>query len=589
MANPNADFPTTVHDPTDISAYGQSALGKTAKKHTEVEGKQEAEIVAIEQKIGSGASTPAAGYFLKGTGAGTSAWSATEPKGDTGVTGAKGDTGVTGSQGGKGDTGSQGNKGDTGVTGSQGSKGDTGTTGASGAKGDTGVTGSQGAKGDTGTTGATGAKGDTGTTGATGAKGDTGATGSQGAKGDTGATGSQGAKGDTGATGSTGAKGDTGATGSQGAKGDTGTTGSQGAKGDTGSTGTTGAKGDTGVTGAKGDTGNFGGDSFAFTFSTTTTDTDPGNGKLQFNNATYSSVTTIYVDLLDTLGTDITAWLDSLDDVVNSITGVLKLYAISDNTKWVTFKINAWTTATGYRKLTVTYVASNGALTTTAGDTVMSFSPAGYKGDTGTTGSQGAKGDTGTTGSTGAKGDTGATGSQGSKGDTGSTGSTGAKGDTGTTGSTGAKGDTGSTGAKGDTGSLSLTPAPGTDRTASGLTASLTAGETLVFGSICYIGSTGKVYKAKADVIAKASALYMCVDQDGVATDGTGTFMILGYARLDAWNWTVGGLLYLDAANYGYAVQTAPSATDQVIQILGQATHADRLFFSPQLVQVEHT
>ena len=35
--------------------------------------------------------------------------------------------------------------------------------------------------------------------------------------------------------------------------------------------------------------------------------------------------------------------------------------------------------------------------------------------------------------------------------------------------------------------------------------------------------------------------------------------------------------------------QTAPSATDDVIQIVGVATHADRMFFNPSLVQVEHT
>lgn len=340
----------------------------------------------------------------------------------TSISGPPGNVGATGPQGVIGDTGVQGNVGVTGATGATGTTGATGSQGATGATGATGTTGATGA-GVTGATGATGTTGTTGLTGATGAAGSPGgATGPAGVNGATGATGPQGATGDPGgATGATGAAGSAGGTGLTGATGATGTTGSAGAVGATGATGATGTTGGTGATGA---TGALGGDSFTFTFSTTTTDADPGAGTLRFNNATYSSVTTLYIDLLDSGGTDLTAWIDSLDDATGATKGNIKIFSKSDPTKWATFLLTAWTTATGYRKLTVTYVASAGALTTTAADTVFTFSPAGGQGSTGATGSTGTSGTAGATGATGAS-TTGATGATGSTGTAGITGATG--------------------------------------------------------------------------------------------------------------------------------------------------------------------
>jgi hypothetical protein len=116
-----------------------------------------------------------------------------------------------------------------------------------------------------------------------------------------------------------------------------------------------------------------GGDGFRFTYSTTTADADPGAGTFRGNNATLSSVTALFVDLAEFGATDVTAWLDSLDDQGSAILGRIRLQSISDATKWIVYNLTAWTTATGYRKLTVTYVAGPGGLTTTAGDTFLSF------------------------------------------------------------------------------------------------------------------------------------------------------------------------------------------------------------------------
>lgn len=74
MANPTADFPTAIHADTDTTAFASTALGSSTPTHTQVEGKQEEELKAVQTKVGTGSSTPTASKVLRGTGTGTSAW-----------------------------------------------------------------------------------------------------------------------------------------------------------------------------------------------------------------------------------------------------------------------------------------------------------------------------------------------------------------------------------------------------------------------------------------------------------------------------------------------------------------------------------
>jgi hypothetical protein len=74
VANPSADYPTSVHSETDVSAFSQQNLGETSPTHTQLEGKQETELIAVQTKLGTGSSTPTDGKFMIGSGAGSSAW-----------------------------------------------------------------------------------------------------------------------------------------------------------------------------------------------------------------------------------------------------------------------------------------------------------------------------------------------------------------------------------------------------------------------------------------------------------------------------------------------------------------------------------
>lgn len=234
--------------------------------------------------------------------------------------------------------------------------------------GSVGATGPAGSAGGQGATGATGVQGATGTP--------AGATGNTGVAGATGATGTAGATG-AGATGATGVQGATGSPG--GATGATGPAGSPGgATGPTGVAGATGGAGETGATGADGDPGPFGGGvAIGYTFSTTTTDSDPGNGNLRLSNATQSSATVIRADLLDNLGNDVTAILDTFDDSTSTVKGYIRL-ATQDLLNWIVFKVTAVASPTGYRNISVTFVDSSASSPFTDGEDIwLLFTPSG--------------------------------------------------------------------------------------------------------------------------------------------------------------------------------------------------------------------
>ena len=131
----------------------------------------------------------------------------------------------------------------------------------------------------------------------------------------------------------------------------------QGDKGDTGSTGSTGSTGAAGVPG------------IAMTWSSSTSDADPGSGKIAFNNGTVSSVSILYVDDADDASADISGWVQSWDDVSNSVArGYVKVEKEGTPGTYALFKVSgAVTDASGYTKVPVTHVVSAGSFSNTDG------------------------------------------------------------------------------------------------------------------------------------------------------------------------------------------------------------------------------
>ena len=265
----------------------------------------------------------------------------------------------------------------------------------------------------------------------------------------------------------------------------------------------TGPTGPTGATGATGPQGAFGGATFEYNYTTGTSNTDPGSGNLGFNNLTLSSATVLYIDYLDINATDVSSFLNTIDDSTSQIKGTFKLTEKADSLNYVYFSIvGTHTHNTNYFAVPVAYVSGAGSGFINGDDSYITFARTGDAGDQGPTGATGPTGITGPTGVTGATGATGQDGFLGGTGPTGPTGPQGVQGTQGTqglqgiTGSTGSQGVTGSTGPTGPTGSTGSTGVTGT----SAYTSSATAPSSPVAGDGWFNTETGKVYVYYTDV-----------------------------------------------------------------------------------------
>ena len=125
---------------------------------------------------------------------------------------------------------------------------------------------------------------------------------------------------------------------------------------------------------------------------------------------------------------------------------------------------------------------------------------------------------------------------------------------------------------------LTLVEAPGTNLQATGVKVAMTAGEALSFGDVLYFRNDGKVWKADANTAAMTPVIGMAIST--AAANGSVTVLMSGIARNDSWNWTVGSKIYMGTVA-GSIVTTAPSGSGDTVQVLGVATHADRVYFNP--------
>ena len=129
---------------------------------------------------------------------------------------------------------------------------------------------------------------------------------------------------------------------------------------------------------------------------------------------------------------------------------------------------------------------------------------------------------------------------------------------------------------------LDLDPAPAANM-ASGITSSVVVDEnTLGFAAALYVATDGNYEMANATDISTMPCVALAVET------GTGTKKILhqGYATKDNWNWTVGGIIYISTTD-GVLTQDFPTATSNQVQVIGYATAANKIFFSPNFMLIE--
>lgn len=131
-----------------------------------------------------------------------------------------------------------------------------------------------------------------------------------------------------------------------------------------------------------------------------------------------------------------------------------------------------------------------------------------------------------------------------------------------------------------------LTEAPA-NQAWSGIAVPFTYGVSLTPGDAVYFATDGTVKEADANVPAALPCIGVALE---TASSGVHLVLLLGIYRDDslfAWS-SIGQPVYL-STTAGGLTQTQPAAADDAIQIVGIATHADRLYVNPQLVWITHT
>ena len=118
-----------------------------------------------------------------------------------------------------------------------------------------------------------------------------------------------------------------------------------------------------------------------FAFESTTTDTDQGAGKVWLNHGTPSSATVVYIDDVEAGGVSVNAWVDTFDDVSNSVArGYLYIASYGSTNAILVYKVTgSVTSASTYSKVAATHVLTVGTISD--GDSIgLTFVPSGADG-----------------------------------------------------------------------------------------------------------------------------------------------------------------------------------------------------------------
>jgi len=135
---------------------------------------------------------------------------------------------------------------------------------------------------------------------------------------------------------------------------------------------------------------------------------------------------------------------------------------------------------------------------------------------------------------------------------------------------------------------IALDGLPDTDHTANGPTTStFNAGATVAIGDLMYLDSTPDWNLTDAGAEATAGGVMLAIALEaGTATHPVKVALSGSFVRDDTWAWTIGGELYV-STTAGDLTQTAPSATGDIVRVVGYAVSAAVIYFLPAPTWVE--
>lgn len=138
-------------------------------------------------------------------------------------------------------------------------------------------------------------------------------------------------------------------------------------------------------------------------------------------------------------------------------------------------------------------------------------------------------------------------------------------------------------------GDVQLDATPNTDDTFNGTsTNTFNASTTIAQWELVYLTSSSTWALTDADAVGTAGSVMVALATEAGTNGNPLRVLLRGFARNDAWAWTVGGKIYVDTTAGGLT-QTAPSGTDDVIRVVGTAVNADVIYFNPSEDWITHT
>ena len=127
------------------------------------------------------------------------------------------------------------------------------------------------------------------------------------------------------------------------------------------------------------------------------------------------------------------------------------------------------------------------------------------------------------------------------------------------------------------------------DHDAQGIIFTFRAGATVTPFSPVYVDGNNEVQECDADAIATMPCIGVSVNTSNVSADADCPVLMLGLVRDDSFTdfGAAGAPVYV-STTVGTMTTTAPSGTDDVVQVIGHSIAEDLIFVQPCLTTIEH-
>lgn len=133
-----------------------------------------------------------------------------------------------------------------------------------------------------------------------------------------------------------------------------------------------------------------------------------------------------------------------------------------------------------------------------------------------------------------------------------------------------------------DVQSIAVDMTPDADHTSTGfIHSNLSAGEALSAFEAVYLDGNSRWKKTDASATGTAEKLIGIATVSAAASAAVSVALPNSYIRDDTWAWTPGAAIVL-SETAGDLTETAPTATDSVVRVVGYAVNADTIYLNPQ-------